>query len=110
MAKFLLFVLVLGIVFSWKNVEGGLLPARRLFAEVHFTYFYIKVVLLIAKWNYIFVGKTQILQNLIFAKTNKELSIQLLIARQYAQILRSFVTTKGREIVHYGLQVGEWLS
>ena len=44
MAKFLLFVLVLGIVFSWKNVEGGLLQAHRHFAEVHFTYFYIKAV------------------------------------------------------------------
>ena len=41
MGKFLLVILVLGIFCSWKNVEGGLLPSHRLFAEVHFTNFYI---------------------------------------------------------------------
>ena len=40
MAKFLLVILVLGIFCSWNNMEGGLLPAHQLFAEVHFTDFY----------------------------------------------------------------------
>ena len=41
MAKFLLVILVLGIFYPLKNVEGGPLPSHRLFAEVHFTNFYI---------------------------------------------------------------------